>query len=85
MLYFHLEVWEGYERPFEEGVDSLPSAEHFVQGDIAIFGILGEKAQKQGSVLSAPSPRPPHDHGVLTARYGRLAHQTVSADAAQYR
>jgi hypothetical protein len=47
MLYFHLEVWKRYERPFEECLDSLAPAERFVQSDIAIEGIFGEKAQKQ--------------------------------------
>jgi hypothetical protein len=45
--HFHFEIRKRYERPFKESLDGLSSAEQFVQSDIAIEGLFGEKTQKQ--------------------------------------
>jgi hypothetical protein len=47
MFYFHFEIRKRYERPFKESLDGLSSTEQFVQSDIAIEGLFGEKTQKQ--------------------------------------
>src|SRR5262249_17897764 len=81
MFDLHLEVREGDKSAFEESLDRLTPTERLVQSDIAIEGILREKAQKQWSILRTPRPRPTRNQGVLRALNACLAHQSASVPA----